>query len=285
MLIRRVNKTMQKAILIIVDGVGYDTMLSQCGYLEASVEAGMAHRWKMQACLPSLSGPLYETLHTGLTPLEHGILSNEAMRASSVPNIFQLLHGQGRVTAAVAHSFFFELYCGRTYKMLEDIEIDDESMAIQHGRYYSMEAYSRANPVQPADIDLCAQANNLVRKFTPDYMLIHMCAGDTLGHLYTSDSAEYRKQAWHTDNALARIMPEWLQQGYQVFVTSDHGMNTDGHHGGNEDLTRDVAFYYFGQQKNLPAADEVLDQCRAAPSILQATGMDPSVFPLPGIFS
>lgn len=76
---------MKKAILMIVDGVGYDTMVSQCGYLESSVEAGCtAYRL--------LSGPLYETLHTGLSPIEHGLLSNDALRASTVPNIFDLLH-------------------------------------------------------------------------------------------------------------------------------------------------------------------------------------------------
>jgi len=121
---------MNKAILVIIDGVGYDTMVSQCGYLESSVEAGIANRWKMRACLPSLSAPLYETLHTGLSPIEHGILSNEALRASTAPNIFNLLHDSSRVTAAVAHSFFFDLYCGRTYNMLEDIEIDDPTLAI-----------------------------------------------------------------------------------------------------------------------------------------------------------
>jgi predicted AlkP superfamily pyrophosphatase or phosphodiesterase len=147
-----------------------------------------------------------------------------------------------------------------------------------------MEGYSKANPVQPADIDLCAQANTLVRQFSPDYMLIHMCAGDTLGHLYTSDSPEYRRQAWTSDNALARVMPNWLDLGYQIFVTADHGMNTDGQHGGNESLTRDVAFYYFGQLPNTVNTDEVLDQRRVAPTIFQTIGVDATVFPLPGIF-
>jgi len=276
---------MRKSILVIVDGVGYDTMISQCGYLESSVEAGVAKRWKMQACLPTISAPLYETLHTGLAPIDHGILSNEALRKSSVPNLFSHLHKNSKVTAAVAHSFFFDLYCDRTYNILEDIECDEPNQAIQHGRYYSMEAYSRANPVQPADIDLCAQANVLVRKYSPDYLLIHMCAGDTLGHLYTSDSAEYRKQAWLSDNALARIMPAWLDKGYQVFVTADHGMNTDGHHGGNEALTRDVAFYYFGSKPCLPEPTDILDQRRVAPSILQSVDLNPDIFPHSGIFA
>jgi hypothetical protein len=78
-------------------------------------------------------------------------------------------------------------------------------------------------------------------------------------------------------------MPNWLERGYQIFVTADHGMNIDGHHGGNEMLTRDVAFYYFGRQSCEPNANEVLDQRRVAPSIFQALGIDPAVFPLPGI--
>ncbi|MFT4726199.1 MAG: putative AlkP superfamily pyrophosphatase or phosphodiesterase [Granulosicoccus sp.] len=132
-----------------------------------------------------------------------------------------------------------------------------------------MKAYSKANPVQPADIDLCAQANTLVRGFSPDYMLIHMCAGDTLGHLYTSDSPEYLRQAWTSDNALARVMPIWLELGYQIFVTADHGMNVDGQHGGNENLTRDVAFYYPGSQQCIAYTNEVLDQRRVAPTIFR----------------
>jgi len=114
-------------------------------------------------------------------------------------------------------------------------------------------------------------------------MLIHMCAGDTLGHLYTSDSPEYRKQAWNSDNALARIMPSWLERGYQIFVTADHGMNADGHHGGNEALTRDVAFYYFGELSYATDTSEVLDQRVVAPTVFQALGEDSKVFPLPGI--
>lgn len=208
---------------------------SQCGYLESPVEADIAKRWKMQGCLPTLSGPLYETLHTALSPIEHGILSNDALRASTVPNIFNLLNDSGHVTAALAHSFFPDLYCGRTYNVLDDIEIDDPALAIQHGCYYSM------------------------------------------------DSPEYRRQAWTSDNALARVMPNWLDLGYQIFVTADHGMNIDGQHGGNESLTRDVAFYYFGQQPNTVNTNEVLDQRRVAPTIFQSLGADATVFALPGI--
>ena len=54
-----------KVILVIMDGVGFDTAVSRCGFLEGMVELGRARRWRMRAALPTISAPLYETLHTG----------------------------------------------------------------------------------------------------------------------------------------------------------------------------------------------------------------------------
>lgn len=68
---------MPKTCLIIIDGLRYDTAVAECGYLAASVEGGLARLWKMQSCLPTISAPLYETIHTGLAPVDHGILANE----------------------------------------------------------------------------------------------------------------------------------------------------------------------------------------------------------------
>ncbi|WP_350335529.1 alkaline phosphatase family protein [Coralliovum pocilloporae] len=260
-------------ILVIMDGIGYETAIRECGFLEGAVELGWAKRWKMRAALPTISAPLYETLHTGLSPLEHGVVGNEALRPSIKPNVFHSLHDQGFRTAAVAHSYFFTLYNRRFYDPISDIEVEDESLPIQYARFYSMEGYGKTNPCSPAEIDMCAQVTMLVKKHQPNYLLYHTCAGDTLGHIYTSDSAEYRKQAWHIDNALSRTLPLWLEAGYEVLVTADHGMNTDGHHGGTGSLERDVPFYYFGQGNTQPEGD-VLDQLGVAPTILSRVGAE-----------
>ena len=197
-------------------------------------------------------------------------MSNEEIRPSSSPNLFSILTKVGRTTAAVAHHFFFNLYVGRPYDRLTDVELDDETLPIQHGRYYTMEHYCHANPCLPAEIDLCAQANILIRRFMPDYLLLHMSAADMLGHLHTSESAEYRTQIWRTDNALARVLPLWQAAGYEIFVTSDHGINADGHHGGNEAAMRDVPLYYFGERDCILDTDHILDQRSLAPTLLTA---------------
>lgn len=263
---------MVKTCLIIMDGVRFDTSIEECGYLEASVEAGHAQRWKMLSCLPSISACLYETIHTGLAPCEHGILGNEGIRASNKPNLFNTLKDAGKTTAVAAHSYFHTLYGGSTFDPFEHCEINDPSAPIPHARYYSMEGYRPANSCVPSEIDLCSQVWTLAKSYQPDYLLMHSPSADTLGHWFTSDSPEYRTQVWHVDNALSRLIPRLLSEGYDVMVTADHGINADGHHGGNQKELREVPFYYYGLRIG-PLPDVVLDQRAIAATILSLIGV------------
>jgi len=264
---------MTKTCLIIVDGLRYDTAVAECGYLAASVEAGLARLWKMQACLPTISAPLYETIHTGLAPVDHGILSNEAIRPSQRPNVFSLLKAAGRNTGIVAHSYYHTLYGGSAFDPFEHTEINDPDQPVPFARYYSMEGYSPENSCMPSDVDLCAQTWRIADDHAPDYLLLHMSACDTLGHWFTADSSEYRIQAWKSDNALSRLIPRLREAGYDVLVTADHGMNADGHHAGNQPCLREVPFFAFSETITAEASS-VLDQRAIAPTILSLIGVD-----------
>lgn len=259
---------MQRLALVLMDGVGFDAAVSQCGYLEAAVEQQTARRWKMRACLPTISAALYETIHTGLAPLEHGITGNDALRPSAKPNVFSAIKRAGRTSAAVAHSYFHSLYGDSPFDPFAHCEIDDLDATIVHARYYSMDGSSSANPAVPSEIDLCAQAVRLAERHLPDYLLLHSSSVDTLGHVFGGGSAEYRKQVWRLDNALSQTIPRLQRLDYEIIVTADHGMNTDGHHGGNEPSIRDIPLYYFGDASG-PERTDILDQCAIAPTILQ----------------
>ena len=235
-----------KVILVIMDGVGYATAVAQCGFLEGMVEAGRARRWRMQAALPTRSAPLYETLHTGLVPAEHGITANEMIRQSNKPNVFGEVHRAGGRTAAVAHAWYFTLYNGRNYDMIERHRGRRRGARHPAWTLYSQEGYGPVNSCAPAEIDLCAQLALLLRRHQPALRPAPHLLSRTLGHTFTAHSTEYREQTWRIDNALARTLPLWLDLGYEIFVTADHGMNGDGHHGGTDPIERDVPFYYFG---------------------------------------
>jgi predicted AlkP superfamily pyrophosphatase or phosphodiesterase len=209
---------------------------------------------------------MYETTHTGLTASEHGIVSNLVIRRSTKPNVFQAAVLAGKTTAAAAYWWFSELYNRAPYDRIEDREVDDDSLLIQHGRFYTEDEYP--------DIELLAAAGMLVRRYQPDYLLVHPMGMDRAGETYGANSAEYRTHAIRQDMWLGTYLTEWLDRGYNVLLTGDHGMNVDGHHGGTTPDVREVPLYIVrpgvagkGDTK------EVVSQLQLAPTLCMLLGV------------
>jgi len=274
-----------KVLLVIIDGAGYSACKQECGYLEGLVELGQAQRWKMRTALPSISAPLYETIHTGVSPVEHGITTNQSVQASTYPNIFKSTVDAGKKTATVSHSYFFTLYSGEAYNPLKHVEYSNDDSPVQRGRFYSMESYCKMNICAPAEIDLCAQTLLLIDDHQPDFLMFHTCSVDSIGHGFGGTSREYHRQIAMVDEALSRTIPLWLEQGYTVMITADHGMNESGQHGGTEAIVRDIPFYVVGDTQSSPDMDAVLDQRAIAPSVLKLMGIErPDTMQQPSLF-
>lgn len=253
---------MNKVALILSDALRYDVAVSNMGFLGHLVENKQASLYKISGELPSMSRPMYETVHTGLPSSEHGIVANSIVRLSAKPNIFQLAREAGRVTAASAYFWFSELYNRAPYDPINDREVDDESLNIQHGRFYTEDEYP--------DVEVFAAAAMLVRRFSPDYLLIHPMGMDYHGETYGSDSPEYRNQAIKQDAILAPLILEWRERGYTIFVTGDHGINADGAHGGTTPEQREVPLFVI--QPNGPGRDDAgrtVSQLQIAPTVLR----------------
>jgi len=226
---------MGKVVLVVSDALRDDVAARGMGYLEHLVEIKLATRYTVIAELPTMSRPLYETIHTGLPVSQHGVVSNYVVRRSIVPNVFQAAVEQGKTTAAAAYWWFSELYNGVPYDRIDHREVDDASLLIQHGRFYTQDAYP--------DQELFATAGMLVRRFAPDYLLVHPMGMDYVGETFGANSSQYRNHAISQDVMLSNLIPEWLQAGYHVLVTGDHGMNDDKLHGGTTPDVRNVPLY------------------------------------------
>jgi len=253
---------MNKVILILSDALRYDVAKENMGFLGHLVETDQASLYKIVGELPSMSRPMYETIHTGLPSSEHGVVANWIVRPSSKPNIFQSVSKAGKVTAAAAYSWFYELYNRVPFDRVDDKETDDVSLPIQHGRFYTEDEYP--------DIELFTTAAHLVRKFSPDYLLVHPMGMDYLGETYGSDSKEYRNNAIRQDVCLAPLIQEWMGLGYTIFVTGDHGISKDGAHGGTTPEQREVPFFVI-QPKVGGRGDtgETISHLQIAPTILK----------------
>lgn len=257
---------MNKVILVLSDALRYDTAVARMGFLGHLVEVKLASLYKVIGELPSMSRPMYETVHTGLPVTEHGVVSNQVVRRSIKPNIFQAAVEAGKTTAAAAYYWVSELYIRAPYDRIDDREVDDESLLIQHGRFYSQDDYP--------DVELFASAGMLVRKFNPNYLLVHPMGMDYVGETHGADSSEYRNHAIFQDVIMANLIPEWMERGYNILVTGDHGMSADKLHGGTTPDVREVPLYLI--RPGVPGegdTGEVTSQLQIAPTVCKLLGI------------
>jgi len=228
---------MGKVVMVVCDALRDDTARAQMGYLQHLVEAGRATRFTVVTELPTMSRPLYETLHTGVPVSVHGITNNLIVRRSTMPNVFEEAVKHGRTTGASAYGWFSELYNRAPYDRIADREVDDPALGIQHGRFYMED--------NMPDREVFLAGASVILKFQPDYVLIHPMGMDHLGESYGADSPQYRNNAIFQDMALANLIPGWLERGYTVLVTADHGINNDRLHGGTLPDVRHVPLYWI----------------------------------------
>lgn len=262
----------RKLLLIILDGVPLRNWTRLFGNLEGWVQSGEARRWTMEAVLPSISASCYASIHTGVTPQDHGCTGNGNVFRLSQPDIFSQVRQTGGTTGAVAHSFWSEFFNRHPFDLVRDIEYDEpESTTINHGRFHTMTGYGLINQMTPSDVDLFATLTNLCGRFDLTYGLLHTCTLDSMGHRFFHECREMDHACAQMDEMLAPFIPKWREMGYEVIVTADHGQDSRGHHGGHDPLQQEFALYYFGDAEG-PETDTRLHQLQLAPSILTRLG-------------
>ncbi len=262
----------QKLLLIILDGVPWRNFRRLFGNLEGWVDNGEARVWKHRSVLPSISASCYASIHTGVSPQDHGCTGNGNVFRLGHKDIFSQVRAAGGITGAVAHSFWSEFFNRHPFDQVRDIEYDDpESPTINHGRFHTMTGYGTANQMTPSDVDLFATLTSLCLRHGLDYGILHTCTLDSLGHRFHHDCQEMDHACFVMDEMLAPFIPRWRQLGYEVIVTADHGQDQRGHHGGRDALQQNTALYYFGQATG-PSSDVVIDQLQLAPTVLARMG-------------
>ncbi|PAU66106.1 nucleotide pyrophosphatase [Pseudomonas sp. PIC25] len=233
----------RKVILVLLDGLNHDVARHAMGHLLAWCEAGRAALYGLVCELPSLSRPLYECILTGVRPIDSGVIHNDVVRLSNQRSIFHYAHDAGLSTAAAAYHWISELYNRAPFQAARDRHTEAPGLPIQHGHFYYADHYP--------DSHLFADAESLRLRHAPDFLLVHPMNVDDAGHHHGLDSPQYRNSARRADILLAEYLQTWLDAGYQVLVTADHGMNNDRSHNGLLAEERDVPLFVIGDAFSL----------------------------------
>lgn len=241
----------RKLVLLLADGLRADTARDTMGYLQAHHEAGRA-RWASLRCeLPSLSRPLYATVITGQPPLGHGITSNQQAGQACGTTLFDTLAAQGRRSVVAGYHWFYELLAGQVFDPLQHRQAAVPARGVVGGHWYFEDDYP--------DSHLLADAEQLRLAHQPELLLVHPMGPDHTGHQHGGESAAYAYCARKLDMLLATLLPRWQADGYDLLLTSDHGMSADRMHGGVAAVEREVPLVW------LPHDAQRLDQGPALP--------------------
>ncbi|WP_107838928.1 alkaline phosphatase family protein [Metasolibacillus meyeri] len=258
----------KKVVLIVVDALRFDTACTHMGFMQHLVEQKMAARYKVCSEVPALSRPLYETILTGTPPIVHGVVSNMVVRLSTQTSLFHVAQKNGLSTAAAAYYWVSELYNRAPFSHMEDrIQLDKE-LPINNGLFYFEDHYP--------DSHLFAEAAWLVDNKQPDFLYVHPMNVDDDGHKFTADSAGYRNRVLATDNLLSLFIPKCLAHGYEVIVTADHGMTSDGNHGGTTEEDRHVPMFVISGTVKPGIRDGIVSQLQVAPLCCELLGIEPA---------
>lgn len=162
-----------------------------------------------------------------------------------------------------------------------DRDQHNPAFPIQYGRFYWEDSYPDSHLF--ADAEMLRQAHN------PDFMLVHPMGIDYAGHCYGSDTKAYRGSVLASDSLLSHYVPCWRDAGYTLLITSDHGMNADGQHGGVLPDVRETPLFCMGSRFEPGVYLEGLSQLAIAPLICHLLNLPLAaamqVLPVPGYSS
>jgi hypothetical protein len=242
----------QQVVLIIVDGLRYDTS-RQMPFLEQLRGQG-AHA-KSIVLTPSVSQPAWTTILTGAGPELNGAAlfnaSFDDLQPIAVDHLFARARDMGLATGLTGH---------RDWSRMVPAALRDVSFFPQPG----------TDPAQ-ADRQIAQAAIRFLDELSADFLVVHFDQVDSAGHAYGGASTAYYEAAMRVDALIRQIAQAMNLSTATLVVTADHGHLDQGGHGGDEPEVITTPFVVAGMGV-MPGAHESIRQTDIAPTIAALLG-------------
>lgn len=254
-----------KAVVIGIDGAMLDR-IGEAGTpnLDALMAEGSTASALLPEDSPTLSGPSWSTIATGVWPAKHGVRGNELS-----PNDFDAYPD-----------------------LLTRAERDDPGRAtFAAATWAPLTSTASGGPVFSAEVDEAVAApSGAGDDWTAERTAEHLAGGsadasfvqldevDAAGHEHGADSPRYTAALEEADRRVGEILaaieerPQRAEEDWLVVVASDHGHLPGGGHGGSSDDERSV--FVIARGGGIPAgASAEASIADVAPTVLHHLGV------------
>jgi hypothetical protein len=239
----------RRVVLVIVDGLTRETS-EKMRALRTLREFGADVT--MTVSQPSLSYPGWTTILSGATPRFSGVTTNWWKGRVQVETLLDAAISAGERTVVVGPTSLGTLY--------------GADRATAH-------FYKDYDPKKPAYLSttMVVRTVDLVKRFDPRFVLVHLPDIDEAGHAYGAASPQYAAAAQKVDTDLSVLVSN-VQDGHTTFVVvADHGHIATGGHGGWEPEVTHIPAVLAGSGIALATLDA--NQQDLAPTVAAVAGL------------
>jgi len=246
----RTQALTQQVVLVIIDGLRYDTSF-RMPYLNGLRQRGA------QAML--LGGPSSATqstwvaLITGASPELNDMplfdRRYELIHHVTADNLFSVAERAG-LAAGIAGYFWWD-------------SLIPSSLLRVH--------YYVSSVGEQADLQVVDRAITFLSEFAPNLLVVQLGEVDVAGQQYGGLSAEYERAALQCDERIRLLATAMDLNNSVLVIASSYGHLGEGGHGGNEEVVVNTPLVMVGQNVN-PGGYRSMPQANLAPTIAALLG-------------
>ncbi|MFJ8912989.1 alkaline phosphatase family protein [Amycolatopsis sp. NPDC102389] len=223
----------QKVVVFGIDGLVFSkTAPLKTPNLDALVAAGrFSETWlPANPMAPTLSGPGWATIATGVWPDKHKVLSNnwgEATDLARYPDFLTRIERENSAKKTFAIADWPPLTTTAVGPPIFSDEIDTKV------------SVDGSLPVAEGDAQIAAKAADHLKNSGPDASFVYFHAVDSAGHTCGTEKDCYRTAIEQTDVNLGEVVnaikarESYADEDWTFIVTTDHGHVPAGGHGGS----------------------------------------------------
>jgi predicted AlkP superfamily pyrophosphatase or phosphodiesterase len=226
-----------KVLIVGIDGVRPDRLAATSTPALDSLIAHGAFSDRATTRPPTVSGPGWSSMLTGVWADKHGVVSND-FTTNAYGRFPDLLTRLERLRPALATLAVLDwpplgttADGGPLVSDAVDRKVLFDGDALGYDVADSLTADTAAALLAATDVDAA---------------FVYLGNVDEVGHAHGTFSPEYAQALTVADREVARILaalhrrPSWANEDWLVLVSTDHGRRDDGGHGGTSDLERTI---------------------------------------------
>ncbi|WP_419164422.1 alkaline phosphatase family protein [Candidatus Palauibacter sp.] len=225
-----------KILLIGIDGVRPDVLAQVATPVMDSLAASGWYTAGTRTTTPSVSGPSWSSMLTGVWPAKHGVTDNgfEGRRYGQYPDFLTLLE---RVRPELA------TFAAIDWLPLASLEGGGPALSSAIDMLVAVDGYELG--WAEADSVVAARAAQHLASASGDAAFVYLGNPDETSHRHGSIGVEYRAAISLSDRHVGWLMealrtrPAYEEEDWLVLISTDHGRREDGGHGGDspEEMT------------------------------------------------